>query len=69
MGVGGGFSFSPQAPGLVTVPYGGVRLGNSGIRIYSGIGKFSFAKRTIISDILMRLLSVTRKTQLIFFVF
>ena len=41
----------------------------SGIRIYSGIGKFSFAKRTNIPDILailMRLLSDTRKSQRIF---
>jgi len=46
---------------------GRVRLG---IRIYSGIGKFSFAKQTNIPDILailMRLLSDTRKSQRISF--
>ena len=46
-----------------------VRLGYPGIRIYSGRGKFFVFKRTVIPnilDILMRLLSVIRRSQLIF---
>ena len=47
-----------------------VRLGYPVIRTYSGRGSFSFSKRKIIPDILgilMCLLSVTRKSQVIFF--